>query len=86
MLCPHGRHVVHVGVVQAGDQGVDFRRHDAEDARPFVAGTHVWVFADFATAQAEHRPHALNFKGVFTRDRRPKLAAHRLKARWRAYA
>jgi beta-glucuronidase len=56
---------------------------DVADARPFVAGTHVWVFADFATAQAEHRPHGLNFKGVFTRDRRPKLAAHRLKARWR---
>jgi beta-glucuronidase len=59
---------------------------DVADERPFVAGAHVWVFADFATAQAEHRPHALNFKGVFTRDRRPKLAAHRLKARWRAYA
>jgi beta-glucuronidase len=55
---------------------------DVADARPFVAGTHVWVFADFATAQAEHRPQGLNFKGVFTRDRRPKLAAHRLKARW----
>jgi beta-glucuronidase len=55
---------------------------DVADERPFVAGAHVWVFADFATAQAEHRPHALNFKGVFTRDRRPKLAAHRLKARW----
>jgi beta-glucuronidase len=57
---------------------------DVAAERPFVAGTHVWTFADFATAQAEHRPHSTNFKGVFTRDRRPKLAAHALRRRWRA--
>lgn len=51
-------------------------------ARPFVAGTHVWTFADFATAQAEHRPGSLNYKGVFTRDRAPKLAARRLREMW----
>lgn len=50
--------------------------------RAFVVGTHVWAFADFATAQADHRPQSLNFKGVFTRDRRPKLAAHRLRDLW----
>lgn len=50
--------------------------------RPYVAGTHVWTFADFATAQADHRPESLNFKGVFTRDRRPKLAARRLRELW----
>jgi beta-glucuronidase len=50
--------------------------------RDFVAGTHVWAFADFATAQADHRPQSLNFKGVFTRDRRPKLAARRLRELW----
>lgn len=50
--------------------------------RDFVAGTHVWAFADFATAQAEHRPQSVNFKGVFTRDRRPKLAARRLRDLW----
>jgi beta-glucuronidase len=27
---------------------------------------------------------AMNFKGVFTRDRQPKLAAHRLKELWKA--
>jgi beta-glucuronidase len=59
---------------------------DTAAERPFVAGTHVWTFADFATAQAEHRPHSTNFKGVFTRDRRPKLAAHALRRRWRAAA
>jgi len=51
--------------------------------RDFVAGTHIWAFADFATAQADHRPQSLNFKGVFTRDRQPKLAARRLRELWR---
>lgn len=54
--------------------------------RPYVAGTHVWAFADFATAQADHRPGSLNFKGVFTRDRRPKLAAWRLREMWQSAA
>jgi beta-glucuronidase len=57
---------------------------DVADERPFVGGAHVWTFADFATAQAEHRPHSTNFKGVFTRDRRPKLAADALRRRWTA--
>jgi len=52
------------------------------DRRSYVAGTHVWAFADFATAQADHRPQSVNFKGVFTRDRRPKLAARRLRELW----
>jgi beta-glucuronidase len=52
------------------------------DQRSYVAGTHVWTFADFATAQADHRPESVNFKGVFTRDRRPKMAAHRLRELW----
>lgn len=47
-----------------------------------VVGTHIWTFADFATAQADHRPLSANFKGVFTRDRRPKLAARRLRELW----
>jgi beta-glucuronidase len=50
--------------------------------RPFVAGTHIWTFADFATAQADHRPGSVNFKGVYTRDRRLKLAAQRLRELW----
>jgi beta-glucuronidase len=54
--------------------------------RSFVAGTHVWAFADFATAQADHRPQSVNFKGVFTRDRRPKLAASRLRELWQPAA
>jgi beta-glucuronidase len=50
--------------------------------RDFVVGTHIWAFADFATAQADHRPQSVNYKGVFTRDRQPKLAARRLRELW----
>jgi hypothetical protein len=38
---------------------------------------------DFAIAHADHRPGSVNFKGVFTQDRRPKLAARRLRDLWR---
>ncbi len=46
--------------------------------KDFVTGIHVWAFADFKTAQNVHRP-LFNYKGVFTRDRNPKMAAHTLK-------
>ncbi len=55
---------------------------DVAAARPFVVGMHVWNFADFKTGQGIIRASGLNQKGVFTRDRRPKLAAHTLRARW----
>jgi beta-glucuronidase len=48
-----------------------------------VIGEHVWNFADFAAAQAVHRPGA-NHKGVFTRDRQPKAAAWALRRHRRA--
>jgi len=48
---------------------------------PEVIGEHVWNFADFATAQAVHRPGG-NHKGVFTRDRQPKAAAWLLRRMW----
>ncbi len=49
---------------------------------PEIIGEHVWNFADFATAQAVHRPGG-NAKGVFTRDRQPKAAARLLRDLWR---
>ena len=63
---------------------VDFLRHylDVAASRPFVAGLHVWNFADFKTGQGIIRMTGLNLKGVFTRDRRPKMAAHFLRSRW----
>ncbi len=55
---------------------------DVAAARPFVAGLHVWNFADFKTGQSPMRFNAMNYKGVFTRDRTPKMAAHFLRSRW----
>lgn len=48
----------------------------------FVVGTHPWAFADFRTSQSVLRVDATNFRGVFTRDRRPKLAARVLRETW----
>ncbi|HXA43107.1 MAG TPA: glycoside hydrolase family 2 TIM barrel-domain containing protein [Candidatus Solibacter sp.] len=50
--------------------------------KAFIAGQHIWTLCDFKTPQSVLRPHALNLKGVFTRDRRPKAAAHRVRALW----
>jgi len=55
---------------------------DVAASRPFVAGVHVWNFADFKTGQGILRMAGMNLKGVFTRDRRPKMAAHFLRSRW----
>ena len=63
---------------------VEFLRRylDVAARKPFVAGLHVWNFADFKTGQGIIRMGGLNLKGVFTRDRRPKMAAHFLRSRW----
>lgn len=53
------------------------------DSLPFVVGEHVWNLADFMTKQ-EVRRVVGNRKGVFTRDRQPKMAAHFLRSRWHA--
>jgi beta-glucuronidase len=52
------------------------------NTKPFVVGQHVWNLCDFKTGQAVRRMGGINHKGVFTRDRKPKLAAHRLKTLW----
>jgi beta-glucuronidase len=52
--------------------------------KPYIVGEHVWNLCDFRTSQGVTRAGALNHKGVFTRDRRPKLAAHRLRELWKA--
>ncbi len=50
--------------------------------KPYIVGEHVWNMCDFKTSQGVGRAGSLNHKGVFTRDRRPKLAAHRLRELW----
>ena len=52
--------------------------------QPYVVGEHVWNLCDFKTSQGVRRMGGMNMKGVFTRDRRPKLAAHRLRELWTA--
>ncbi len=52
-------------------------------SKPFVVGEHIWNMCDFKTPQDVRRMGGMNHKGVFTRDRRPKLAAHRLRELWR---
>jgi beta-glucuronidase len=55
---------------------------DVMDRKEYVIGTHVWNFADFQTGQGQSRAASMNLKGVFTRAREPKMAAHMLRARW----
>lgn len=57
------------------------RLNDEFDKRSFLIGEQVWNFADFGTIQGVMRADG-NRKGIFTRDRRPKMAAHYLKKRW----
>jgi beta-glucuronidase len=55
--------------------------HRVFDRFEAMAGEHVWNFADFQTSVGIYRVDG-NKKGVFTRDRKPKAAAHSLRARW----
>lgn len=57
--------------------------HRVHDRVPALVGEQVWNFADFQTSAAIFRVDG-NKKGVFTRDRRPKAAAHSLRTRWTA--
>ncbi len=50
--------------------------------KPFMQGAHIWNLNDFKTAQATHRPNGMNYKGVFSRERKPKKAAHALRKLW----
>ena len=51
------------------------------DSYDFIQGELVWNFADFQTSEGIFRVNG-NKKGVFTRNRQPKQAAHVLRARW----
>lgn len=54
---------------------------EAFDKRDFIIGEQMWNFADFSTIQGPMRADG-NKKGLFTRDRKPKLSAHAMKHRW----
>jgi len=51
-------------------------------SKHYIVGEHVWNLCDFKTSQGIMRMGSMNHKGVFTRDRRPKMAAHALRSLW----
>lgn len=51
------------------------------DQYPNFVGEQVWNFADFATSEGILRVQG-NKKGIFTRQRQPKMVAHYLRQRW----
>jgi len=53
------------------------------NSKPYIVGQHIWNLCDFKTTQSIHRAGGTNYKGIFTRDRRPKLSAHKLRELWR---
>lgn len=55
--------------------------HKVFDEHLGFIGEQVWNFADFATSQGIMRVQG-NKKGIFTRERRPKMVAHYLRDRW----
>ena len=57
--------------------------HTQPEFKDYVIGEHVWNFADFATTANTMRVIG-NRKGVFTRERQPKMAAFALRRRWLA--
>lgn len=57
--------------------------HRVHDRIESMVGEQVWNFADFQTSIQIFRVDG-NKKGIFTRDRKPKAAAHSLRKRWTA--
>jgi beta-glucuronidase len=51
--------------------------------KKYVVGEHVWNLCDFKTSQEVKRFGGMNLKGVFTRDRKPKMAAYSLRKLWK---
>ena len=50
----------------------------------WMVGVHVWNLTDFRSTQMHIRAGGLNMKGLFTRDRQPKMAAHHIRKLWAA--
>lgn len=58
------------------------KQYEVVASKDFTIGAHVWNFADFQSLQNVNRV-IVNRKGVFTRDRQPKMAAHVLRSMWK---
>lgn len=74
----------HPAVMWTEEYQADYMRgHLALAARKdYIAGMQLWNFADFAAVQSIMRVGGYNMKGVFTRMRTPKMAAHVLCEFW----
>lgn len=57
--------------------------HKIFDKLDFMIGEHPWAYADFQTKQGLNRIDG-NKKGIFTRNRQPKMSAYMLRDRWNA--
>lgn len=70
-------------VMYTEEYQVDYYKMNNEvfDEFELVIGEQAWNFADFATSQSLLRVQG-NKKGIFTRDRKPKLVAHYFRNRW----
>ncbi len=55
--------------------------HKIFDCLDFMIGEHPWAYADFQTKQGLNRVDG-NKKGIFMRNRQPKMAAYWLRKRW----
>ena len=51
--------------------------------KPYVIGHMPGPLADYRVAQSTAAPMGMAYRGMFTRERRPKLAAHSLRTLWR---
>ena len=72
-----------VPVMFTEEYQVDYYKanHEVVDRCKNFVGEQVWNFADFATSQGIIRVQG-NKKGIFTRERKPKMIAHSLRQRW----
>ncbi len=59
----------------------NFVAFDAIRTEGILVGEMIWNFADFQTTQRVNRVDG-NKKGIFTRQRQPKMSAHLLRARY----
>lgn len=57
------------------------KQYEAILTRDYCVGAHVWAFADFLANQSPTRI-VYNRKGIFTRERNPKMAAYKLRELW----
>ncbi len=58
------------------------KQYEIIEGKPYTIGAHVWCYADFKTSQCPSRV-VMNRKGLLTRERQPKLAAHAIRRLWK---